>query len=71
MLSVMAKGFFLDSPLIFFPVLALFLFIVVFTAVTVRTLRGSDEQLQHAAGLPLLDDDGGISLTAQKANDHE
>ncbi len=53
MLSMMAKGFFTDSPLIFFPVLALVLFLITFTVITVRTLRSSAESLQHVAGLPL------------------
>jgi hypothetical protein len=69
MLSMMAKGFFTDSPLIFFPVLALVIFLVTFTFITVRTLRSSSESLQHIASLPLGDDN--FDTTHEKANDHE
>lgn len=69
MLSMMAKGFFMDSPLIFFPVLALVIFMTVFTAITIRTLRSSRESLQHVAGLPL--DDGPVVMTNEKDHDHE
>lgn len=57
MLSMMAKGFFTDSPLIFFPVLAMMIFFITFTVITIRTLRSSNDSLQYAAALPLdLDD---------------
>ncbi len=69
MLSMMAKGFFTDSPLIFFPVLALVIFLVAFTFITIRTLRSSKESLQHVAGLPLSDDTHGT--TNEKAHDNE
>jgi len=69
MLSMMAKGFFTESPLIFFPVLALVIFLVTFTFITVRTLRSTNESLQHVASLPLGDDNFGT--TNEKANDNE
>ena len=69
MLSMMAKGFFTDSPLIFFPVLALVIFIATFTVITVRTLRSSNESLQHVAGLPLFDNP--IDTIREKDHDHE
>ncbi len=67
MLSVIAKGFFLNNPLIFFPVLALILFIVAFTAITVKALRSSDESLAHVASLPLFDDESDVTVAVQKA----
>ena len=69
MLSMMAKGFFTESPLIFFPVLALVIFLVTFTFITIRTLRSSNESLQHVAGLPLVDDP--VAMTREKDHDHE
>ena len=69
MLSMMAKGFFTDSPLIFFPVLALVIFMITFTVITVRTLRSSNESLQHVAGLPLIDDP--IDTPREKGHDNE
>ena len=56
MLSVMAKGFFESSPLLIFPIAALLLFILVFTAITIRTLWTDAESLQQVAGLPLDDE---------------
>lgn len=71
MLSMMAKGFFTDSPLIFFPVVALLVFLVTFTLITIRTLRSSNESLQHVACLPLSDGPDGMTATLKKAHDHE
>lgn len=52
----MAKNFYGDSPLLFFPILALILFIGVFLFVSLRTLGSDKKSLQSAAGLPLTDD---------------
>lgn len=56
MLSMMAKGFFANSPVLFFPVVALLIFIGVFTLITIRVLRTDKIALQEVAGLPLTDD---------------
>jgi hypothetical protein len=56
MLSIMAKDFFSESPLLLFPVAALFIFIAIFTVVTIRVLRTEKEALQVVAVLPLADD---------------
>ncbi|MCP4447440.1 MAG: hypothetical protein GY811_19175 [Myxococcales bacterium] len=66
---MMAKGFFTESPLIFYPVLALVLFLVTFTFITIRTLRSSNESLQHVAGLPLIDEP--IVHVHEKDHGHE
>lgn len=53
MLSLMAKNFFADSPVLFFPVCALVLFVVAFSALTLRALRKPAEDLDAMAQLPL------------------
>ena len=69
MLSVIANGFYLDSPLIFFPVHAMVIFLVTFTFITVRTLRSSRNSIQRMAGLPLCDDS--TIANHEKAQGHE
>ena len=56
MLSFMAKGFFHESTVLMWPIVALFIFIAVFTAITIRTLRTDKESLSAIAGLPLAED---------------
>ena len=58
MLSTMAKGFFAQSPALFYPVLALILFVVVFVAITVRTLRRDKRDIDEHARIPLADSAG-------------
>lgn len=58
MLSIIAKGFFASSPLLFYPILALVLFLALFTVLTVRVLRSDKSTLNDAAALPLADDMG-------------
>jgi hypothetical protein len=55
MLSLMAKGFFAESPIIFFPVIALIIFFGVFTFITVRTLRRDKSELSQLAQLPFAE----------------
>ena len=54
-MSSIARQFFADSPVIFFPVLALILFITVFLLVTVRVLRARREDIDALARIPLGD----------------
>jgi hypothetical protein len=53
MLSWISSDFFERSPLLAFPVLALVLFMVVFTANAVRALRTKKPELERLANLPL------------------
>ena len=57
MLSALASEFFAASPLMVLPVLALLLFVCVFTAATWRTVRRKPSELEPIARLPLGDDD--------------
>lgn len=68
MLSLMAKGFFSESSLMIFPLIALFLFIAVFTVITVRALRMDKETLHDIAGLPLADDLLVTNQTTKRTN---
>ncbi len=56
-MSFMVKEFFLASPLLAFPLLALGLFMVVFVTVTVTTLMKRAESYARVADLPLRDQD--------------
>ena len=67
MLSMMAKNFFSESPLLMFPIAALLIFIAVFTVVTIKVLRTDKESLQTVAGLPLADDMFGADPLPEEA----
>ena len=56
MLSMMAQSFFNESTVLIWPIVALFIFIAVFTLVTIRTIRTDKESLRAVAGLPLAED---------------
>lgn len=56
MLSMMAQGFFSQSSLLILPLVALFIFMAVFTLITIRTLRADAEAIQAAASLPLAEE---------------
>ena len=58
MLSLMAQDFFAKSPVLLFPVLALFLFLIAFAVITWRALRQDRSELDRLARLPLADDAG-------------
>lgn len=55
MLSFMAMDYFRQSPVMFFPLLALAIFMLVFFAVTVRALRTRRVCYERVARLPLND----------------
>jgi hypothetical protein len=57
MLSALASEFFAASPLMMLPVMALLLFLGVFTMATWRALRRKPAELEPIARLPLGDDD--------------
>jgi hypothetical protein len=57
MLSALASDFFAASPLMVLPVLALLLFLCVFTAATWRAVRRKPAELEPLARLPLADED--------------
>ncbi len=42
-----------DSPLLVYPLIALFLFVGVFLAVVLRTYTAKEDKLRRAAALPL------------------
>jgi len=55
----MYKEFFVHSPVLALPVIALGIFVVVFVMVVIRTMfRKKDQEEQLVASLPLLDDVG-------------
>lgn len=61
MLSLMAKGFYADSPLIFFPIVGLVIFMTVFTGLALSALRKKKSDLEALAALPLRNDDKQVS----------
>jgi len=56
MLGAMAREFFAASPLLLFPVAAMFLFLLAFTAATWRALRQPRSELEPLSRLPLADE---------------
>jgi hypothetical protein len=56
-MSTIARQFFADSPVIFFPILALLLFLVVFVVLTVRAIRTRPEELDALARIPFGDEE--------------
>jgi hypothetical protein len=52
MLSWIASGYFAQSPVLVLPVVAMILFMVVFTASALRALRTKKTELDHLANLP-------------------
>jgi hypothetical protein len=57
MMSQIAKHFYLDNPLIDLPIVALFLFLAVFLAVSWRALRARKGEMDTMANMP-LDEEG-------------
>lgn len=55
-MRAMASGFFADSPVLDFPIIALLLFLGVFIAITVRALRTPSVAFDRSAALPLEDE---------------
>lgn len=64
MLSWLASDFFSQSPVLLLPVIALVLFFLVFTMMSLRALRMPREQVEVLASLPF---DG----EASRANEEE
>ncbi|HEY6880113.1 MAG TPA: hypothetical protein VI299_18945 [Polyangiales bacterium] len=60
----MAKQFFLASPVLDYPLIALAVFMLVFVAITVATLAQKSPQVDAVARLPLED-------ATQKGHEHE
>ena len=59
MMRQLTSGFFDQSPVLLFPIVALCLFMGVFVLVTVRTLRTRKTAFDDVAALPLDDGDCG------------
>jgi len=57
MLSLLASEYFENSPLLVLPIVALVIFMAVFTSVTVRALRQDRREIERLARLPLADDE--------------
>ena len=53
MMSFMSRDFFHQSPVLWLPVVALLVFLALFTVVTVRALRRSKVEIDRVARLPL------------------
>ncbi len=57
MISDIASGFFARSPVLVLPLIALGLFMLVFTLTTLRALLGKDAGIEQISRLPLDDDE--------------
>ena len=57
MLGWFASDFFAESPVLFFPVLALMIFMTVFITVSLRALFKPKSELDRLAQMPLSEDD--------------
>ena len=64
MISVMASEYFAQSPVLIYPVLALGLFIVVFSIATLRALLANKPDIERLSRMPLEDD------FRTRSNDH-
>jgi len=71
MLTMIAKGYFTNNPLIFFPVVALGIFIAVFSFVAFRAMTKSNTELQQVASLALHCDDNESPMALQGVPSHE
>ena len=72
MLSFMASEYFQRSPMLIYPVVALALFMLVFLAVTVRTVLTRGAQFEAIARLPLENQEVARGPSKQqKESDHE
>jgi hypothetical protein len=69
MLSFMAQGFFSDNPLVFFPIVALLIFMATFAIITIRALRSDPELISTMASLPLASEES--SEASPQENNHE
>ncbi|MBX3247247.1 MAG: cbb3-type cytochrome c oxidase subunit 3 [Myxococcales bacterium] len=72
MIGWLVKEFFGQSPMLALPKIALIIFLVVFVAITIRTLLMKRSDVERQARLPLEDDDGVIrrdSTREQRAGD--
>ncbi len=54
-MSAIAHQFFADSPVIFYPIIALLIFVFVFFFVTARVLRARTEDIDALARIPFGD----------------
>lgn len=57
-MSTIAHNFYTQSPLLFYPLIALLIFIGVFVAVSVRAIASTRGAFDDAARLPLEDNRG-------------
>ncbi len=58
MIGWMAKEFFLRSPVLMLPVIALVIFMVAFVGITLRTLRARKQDMGRLAQLPFESEEG-------------
>jgi hypothetical protein len=56
-MGAIAKQFFLSSPVLDYPLIALAMFMLVFVAISISTLLKKSPQIDAAARLPLEDGD--------------
>lgn len=61
MLGWMAKEFFASSPVLFYPIVALIIFTVTFSLLTIRAFLRPKSSIVELAALPLADDTGEAS----------
>lgn len=66
MLSWMATDYFDKSPVLIFPMIALFLFMGVFTVTVVRAMLKRRTEIERMARLPLEDDVHAVHRAAEE-----
>jgi hypothetical protein len=58
-MSRMAESFFAASPLLALPIVAMVIFGAVFLAITMRTIRTPDEEIERRRAMPFEEDHHG------------
>ncbi|MEM6961097.1 MAG: hypothetical protein AAF355_10635 [Myxococcota bacterium] len=69
MLSWLASDYFAQSPLLAFPVIAMILFMAVFSAMAFRAMRTTREELDRMAQLPLRSERYSVSARSSSPGD--
>ena len=67
MLSVIAKGYFGSSTVMFFPIVALVIFLVIFTILSIRAFIADPDVIREASLLPLANDQSPIAKNKESS----
>jgi hypothetical protein len=62
MLSLFASDLLEKSPVLAFPIVALVIFVAVFTLVAIRAMRMKKSDVRRLASMPLAPDEGPVSF---------